>query len=163
MKIFRFLRFVPMALALGLLVCARALNAASAPSELPAAVAGTNAAPHEPEVPQSVFDITSSPVKDPFFPHTTRLPMPVATNTNVVAAIDASIFALKGLSGPMGHRLALINNRTLAVGEVAEVTVPDGRKIKIRCVEIGANTATIRAENQISPIELHYEEHFLKH
>ncbi|HWY77084.1 MAG TPA: hypothetical protein VN281_15780 [Verrucomicrobiae bacterium] len=129
----------------------------------PPAVTATNAPSLSAEIPMSIFDVTSSPVKDPFFPHTTRLPMTVAANTNVVAVVDASIFTLKGLSGSVGSRLAIINNRTVADGETAEVTVSDGRKIKIHCLEIKENSVIIRADNQSSPIELRYEEHYLKH
>jgi hypothetical protein len=120
----------------------------------------TNLGP-ELEMVASVFDVTSSPVKDPFFPHTTRVPLPAATNT-IAPVIDASAFALKGLSGPAGQRLALINNRTLAVGESAEITTLTGAKVKIRCLAIKENSAVILADNQSGPIELRYEEHFFK-
>jgi len=156
MNISRLFLFVSTAFAVGML-CTSA-NADTNP-----AGTGTNAAPQAADIPQAIFDVTSSPVKDPFFPHTTRLPMTVAANTNVVAVVDASIFILKGLSGSIGSRLAIINNRTLAAGETSEVTVADGRKIKIHCLEIKENSVVIRADNQSSPIELRYEEHFLKH
>jgi hypothetical protein len=155
MKISRISVFVSAALLAGL-------------SGVPAIAATTPAAPaasatsHSEEIPMSIFDVTSSPVKDPFFPHTTRLPINVAVNTNVVAVVDASIFTLKGLSGSAGSRLAIINNRNLAAGETAEVTVADGRKIKIHCLEIKETSVVIQADNQSSPIELRYEEHYLK-
>src|SRR5947209_17666420 len=95
-----------------LLVCSACLGAAPAKSEVAASAAtGTNAAPQEP-VLLSVFDVTGSPsVKDPFYPATLRSPTPVVNSavTNVTA-ISASSFTLKGLSGAIGQRLAIINN-----------------------------------------------------
>ncbi len=121
----------------------------------------TNLGP-ELEMVTSVFDVTSSPVKDPFFPHTVRVPLPAATNTNAAPVIDASSFVLKGLSGPPDKRLALINNRTLAVGETAQITTLLGTKVNIRCLAIKENSAVILSENQPGPFEIRYEEHFLK-
>lgn len=156
MNIPRFLLFISTALVASVL-------AISAQAEASPAVIATNAAPQSQEVPLAIFDVTSSPVKDPFFPHTTRSPISVAANTNVVTVVDASIFLLKGLSGPSESRLAIINNRTVAAGETTAVTVADGRKITIHCLQVKENSVIIRADNQSGPIELHYEEHYLKH
>ena len=128
----------------------------------PPPAAATIVPAHSEEIPMSIFDVSSSPVKDPFFPHTTRLPINVASPTNVVAVVDASIFTLKGVSGREGNRLAIVNNRTVAAGDTTEVTVSDGRKVKIHCLEVKETSVVIRADNQSAPIELRYEEHYLK-
>src|SRR5436190_15400281 len=94
---------------------------------------GSHAAPNEPApggpasgetnsvaadalIPQSVFDLTAKNIRDPFYPETLRQPIPaVATNNLPMVAISSLV--LKALSGGAGQRLALINNRTLEVGE----------------------------------------------
>jgi hypothetical protein len=114
------------------------------------AAVATNAGPVELPVPRSVFDLAAKPTKDPFFPLSLRQPVPSATNT---LTFSASSFVLKGLSGSASQRLALINNRTVAPGENAEVTTPAGR-IKIHCVEIRESSVIIRAASQSEPIEI---------
>ena len=120
---------------------------ASAKTNAPA----TNSAPAELPVPPAVFDLAMTPTKDPFFPLSTRHPSPLVTNE--VPTFSASNFKLGGLSGSSKVRLALINNRTLAEGEKAEITTPSG-KIKIRCVEIKENSVVIRAESMPDTIEV---------
>ena len=115
------------------------------------AAAATNAGPVELPIPLAVFDLNVKQTKDPFFPLSTRQPI-IATN-NAAPAFSAGEFTLKGLSGSAGNRLALINNRTLADGENAEVTTPSG-KIKIRCVEIRESSVLIRVGAQRETIEI---------
>ena len=110
----------------------------------------TNTGPVELAVPRSVFDVTVKPTKDPFFPLSLRQPVPSATNA---LAFSASSFFLKGLSGAARQRLALINNRTVAAGENAEVTTVSG-KIKIHCLEIRESSVLIRAGAQSEPLEI---------
>ena len=136
----------------------------------PSLRAGNHAAAETPKssattevvIPKAVFDVTSSPVKDPFFPHTTRSPIPVAAvaTTNVaVIGFTPSSFQLKAISGATGNRLAQINNRTMAAGESTEVTTANG-KVKIRCVDITDNSVTIQAGNQFEPITLRFRKEF---
>jgi hypothetical protein len=122
----------------------------NAPATGKGAVTGTNAAPTELTVPKSVFELTATPTKDPFFPLSMRQPVPTATN---VMAFSASSFTLKGLSGSPGHRLALINNRTMADGETTEISTPSG-KVKIHCIKIKDASVVIRASTQADPIEI---------
>jgi len=98
--------------------------------------------------------VTSSPVKDPFIP-TTRLPVPVGGDEGGSGTGGHPGFGLPAqrLSGPSYARLATINNRTVAVGEDAEVTTANG-KIKIHCVDIKEFSVTILAANQAEVIEL---------
>ncbi len=139
--------------------CSMLAALAHAAPSAPAATttATTNAAPPELTIPLSVFDVTNGPVKDPFFPLSTRSAVPIATNA-VAPAFSATSFRLKGLSGGANERLALINNRTLAVGEEAEVTTPSGN-VKIRCLQIRDSSAVIRVENQTENIELRFDDH----
>ncbi len=54
---------------------------------------------------------------------------------------------LKGVSGPPDHRLAIINNRTFAVGDAQDLVTPQGR-IHIRCVEIKDGSVVIESAGQ---------------
>ena len=111
----------------------------------------TNLGPVEVPIPAAVFDLSAKPTKDPFFPLSLRQPVQIATNAT--PTFSASVFNLKGLSGSSGHRLALINNRTVAAGEDAEITTSAG-KVKIQCVEIKESSVIIRAESQTDPLEV---------
>ena len=122
----------------------------AAPSKSDNAAGAGNAIPAEPPFPKAVFDLAVKGVKDPFFPHSLR--QAIVTPTTA-PAISPSAFVLKGFSGPTNQRLAIINNRTLAAGEDAEVTIPSG-KIKIHCLAIKENSVLIRVEKQADPLEL---------
>jgi hypothetical protein len=120
------------------------------------ATAETNSAPAQAPVPVAVFDFTNGVVKDPFFPLSTRLavrpantPIPVFTRSN---------FLLKGLGGSASHRLALINNRTMAEGEEADVTIPSGERVRIHCVQIKDSSVVIRVVGQPDNLELRFED-----
>src|SRR5258708_22317050 len=91
-----------------------------------AAIAG-NAIPAEPVLPKAVFDLTVKGIKDPFFPHSLRMAI---VTPSTAPAISPSSFLLKGFSGPLNQRLAIITNKTLAAVEDAEVTIAAG-KVKI--------------------------------
>lgn len=111
----------------------------------------TNDALAELPVPLSVFEITSTPTKDPFYPLSTRqTARTVTTNTE---PFSASSFTLKGLSGTGKGHLALINNRTVAAGEDAEVSTPTG-KVKIHCVEIKEASVVIQSESSNDSLEI---------
>jgi hypothetical protein len=143
------------------LACAASTNlggptnqtAAAAGNSKTNAVAATNAAPTELVIPTAEFDLTLKPTKDPFFPLSSRSPVPVVVSTNVTLLFTPSSFTLKGIDGTTSLRLALINNRTLAVGEGSEVTTPTG-KFKIHCVEIKEKSVVIRADGQPESIEV---------
>jgi hypothetical protein len=125
--------------------CAAQTHAAPAPHKANSAQTATNAAPAEPEIPQSIFIIpaTTQQGKDPFFPLSKRMQksvvVPVIATTQPVATIELE---LKGVSGIAGHRLAIINNRSFAAGEEGEVMTSAGR-IRITCREIGTNSVQV--------------------
>ena len=49
---------------------------------------------------------------------------------------------LKGISGPTGRRLAIINNQTLSEGEIAMVKMEHGQ-VKVECLQIQKDTAVV--------------------
>lgn len=118
----------------------------------------TNAAPVELPIPQSYFEFSNVGVKDPFFPASPRLAMPVATNS-VSTAVGVSAFQLKALTGVGKDRLATINNRTLAAGEEGKVETVNG-VVKVQCVEIRDNTVVLRVQNQPDLIEIRFRKGF---
>jgi hypothetical protein len=114
---------------------------------LPVAAAPV-AQPAVPEVvSRSTFVIPTNPKegRDPFFPNSTRLYEVVLPAQPHVA--DVSSLILKGISGPSDHRLAIINNRTFAVGDEESLATPHG-PIHVRCVEIKADSVVIETGGQ---------------
>lgn len=135
---------------LGLLADAR--GASDKPNSKPSsATTTTNSVTLEVPVPQSTFEFGGKGVKDPFFPLSTRVPHSATQVTNAMPS--TTFFKLKGMSGSAGNSLALINNRTMAAGEIAEVTTSAG-KFKVHCLEIKKSSVVIRVEGQFEPIEV---------
>ena len=58
-----------------------------------------------------------------------------------------SALVLKGISGPPDHRLVIINNHTLGVGDEATLVTPQG-PIHIRCLEIKDSSVVIESNGQ---------------
>ena len=119
-------------------------------------VAATNA------IAKSVFTTPESKKDgcDPFFPNSTRLwglsmTQPVAVKDNKPTGIDC--LSLKGLSGAPSNPLAMINGRTMAKGEDAEVNTDCGRLL-VHCVDITTNSAVIEVSGERR--ELHLRSNF---
>ena len=64
---------------------------------------------------------------------------------------------LKGISAARNQPLALINDRTLAVGETAKVRVGT-TNILVRCVAIGARSVRVQIEDSDKETELYLTE-----
>ena len=117
-----------------------AANEAARPAA-PGAAAPDNSRP-EPEPPKSVFTIPRAPQegRDPFFPNSKRLFFtPIPRPPDVVQKAELH---LKGISGPAGKRLAIVNNNTFGQGESGDVNTPSGR-VHIRCLEIKNDSVII--------------------
>lgn len=90
-------------------------------------------------VPQSVFVIPTNPSEghDPFYPNSTRLYSSGVTNaSNTIPS--ASLLVLNGLS----DRLAIINRRTMAVGETTDVPTATGT-VKVHLLEIKGKSVVV--------------------
>jgi hypothetical protein len=109
-------------------------------------------------VPKSVFTVPSSKKDgcDPFFPTSTRL-WGGSANTQVTVkanrATGLDCLVLKGLSGVEGNRLAMINGRTMARGEDAEINTDCGRLL-VHCVDITTNSAIIEVSGERRELKL---------
>ena len=101
------------------------------------------AMPHLDEVAstKSVFVDDVNFGKDPFFPASKRrVPVVAVPATNVVqdAGFFSQVFAsvvLRGISGLPTKRLALLNNRTVEVGEETEIKY-NNQSFRVKCLEI---------------------------
>lgn len=124
-----------------------ALSAHAAPS------ASQTAEPSpEPVIRESVFQDEAGKGKDPFFPKSSRRAVKLPSINAPVAAPIVQL-SLKGISGSSSSRLALINNRTFAVGETASVRIVGG-SVNVRCVEINENSVVVTLEGDPEPKEL---------
>ncbi len=117
----------------------------------------TNAATNT--VPQSTFTIPASKVDgcDPFFPSSTRLwasteAAPVVTNKQN-KSVGMDCLTLKGLSGATSSPLAMINGRTMARGEDAEINTDCGRLL-VHCVDITTNSAIVEVAGERRELHL---------
>ncbi|HKW28630.1 MAG TPA: tetratricopeptide repeat protein [Verrucomicrobiae bacterium] len=60
---------------------------------------------------------------------------------------------LSGLSGPPNHRLAVVDNQTLAVGDSVVLKVA-GKSVSVRCLEIREKSVLVQIEGLDKPTEL---------
>jgi len=89
--------------------------------------------------------------RDPFFPTSTRffaMSRPQKTQAPGPAKLE-----LKGISGTPDRPLAIINNRTLGVGEAQDVTTSEGR-VRVYCLAIDGMKVTVRAQGQTRELML---------
>jgi hypothetical protein len=97
----------------------------------------------------SAFEDLSPPKgRDPFFPDSHRrdpAPPPVVMVAHKTPV--ASDLLLKGIVGSATHRLAVINNAILEVGEESPVRVQSGQ-VHVRCLEIGDDYVIIQVEGE---------------
>jgi len=105
------------------------------------------AQPDKTNVMHSMFILPANPKegRDPFFPDSPR-PYEAAAAANPRVA-DITSLALRGFSGPLDHRLVIINNHTFAAGDEGDVITSVGR-IHLRCVEIKTNSVVIEVGGQ---------------
>ena len=134
--------------------------ALSAETPSPASDAGsaTNSALAAASIPASVFDVVAPVVKDPFYPLSTRSPVPVQVATNVAPQqINYKSFILNGMSTlPDGNgTLVIINGHSFAQGESYEIT-PLGSltKVKVTVSQIKEYSAIIRVEGYSEGLEI---------
>lgn len=116
-----------------------------------ATTSATNSAPAE--IPQSVFVNPGNPSdgRDPFFPKSLR---PYSSGQSITNSLpQAYDLVLNGLSGTPEHRLAMINGRTFAEGEKAEVTTRNGRAL-LRCIQIKDESVVIEIEGSRRELRL---------
>ena len=131
------------------LICSLASSGAATGSATPApATSNALATAAGPCIPQSTFVIPTTHVegRNPFYPLSTRR-QKQATPRVRINAIDGLALVLNGITSPP-RRTAMINGRTFEKGEAAEVKLPDGVKVQIRCVEIEDDSVLVESDEQ---------------
>jgi len=107
------------------------------------------------EIPKSTFIIptTTSQGRDPFFPLSRRMVVDATPKTGTTPIAAPVNFVLQGISGTESKRFALINGRTLVVGEEREV--PSGTtRVQVRCLEIREDSVKIEVNGVTSELKL---------
>jgi hypothetical protein len=107
-------------------------------------------------IPQSVFRIpaNASQGRNPFFPNSNmHSPDSFASTGTKVAPAPELPLMLNGLSGPP-RRTAIVNGRTFEAGEQAEVRLPSGSRILIKCEEIKDSSAVFLIAGQRRELRL---------
>ena len=125
----------------------------------PAPATKPSAAPEPEVVPKSVFAIPSTPgaARDPFFPErlmSSQEAKPLATTNARPSSVGCLV--LKGLSGAATDPLAMINGRTMARGEDAEIVTDCGRLL-VHCVDITTNSAIVEVGGERRELRLRTE------
>lgn len=126
--------------------------AATAPSAKAAATETPEPAEEPAPLPRSEFIDDPTTTKDPFFPNSMRRVPVRATPKARASAVPepkslSAGLSLKGITGSRSNPLALINNKTCAVGDVVQVKVPDG-EVTLKCVEIRPDSVVITVEGE---------------
>lgn len=108
---------------------------------------------------KSIFIDDAKFGKDPFFPHSIRHVPKVITPIYLPADANpftpfASHLVLNGISSLPGRRLALLNNRTLQVGEETSIKV-NNQAFKVRCLEIREKSIVLGMEGTTETKEIH--------
>ncbi|HXT10585.1 MAG TPA: hypothetical protein VN873_03410 [Candidatus Angelobacter sp.] len=141
----------------GILVCFGAALALGtmAMHSAPATKAPATPAVPTNAIPKSVFSIptVAGQARDPFFPsRIIQVETAAAPATNNHPS-SIGCLTLKGLSGAPSNPLAMINGRTMARGEDAEIVTDCGRLL-VHCVDITTNSAIIEVSGQRQELHL---------
>lgn len=83
--------------------------------------------------------------RDPFHPKSTRF---IAKPVVVKPAVGPVVLECKGVSGTADRPLAIINNRTFAVGEEQFVNTAAGR-VKVKCLAIDGMKVRVQAQGEV--------------
>lgn len=117
----------------------------------------TPAAEAAPVIPQSVFTIPSTAgiARDPFFPsRIIQAEVAKPATTNAAPRVSSlGCLVLKGLSGTPSSPLAMVNGRTMARGEDAEIVTDCGRLL-VHCVDITTNSAIVEVGGERRELRL---------
>ena len=114
------------------------------------------AAEAEVQIPKSVFTVpnTAGVARDPFYPNRIIQAEVSKPTTNAAPRVASlSCLVLKGLSGTPSSPLAMVNGRTMARGEDAEIVTECGRLL-VHCVDITTNSAIVEVGGERRELRL---------
>jgi hypothetical protein len=111
------------------------------------------------EIPRSVFVVATKPSegRNPFFPQSAIKPAEPPKAIVVQKPVQADPFAslvLNGITSPP-KATAMVNGRIFERGETAEIKLPGGTKVLLRCEEIKTDSAVFQAGDQRRELRLH--------
>ncbi len=125
-------------------LCAFPALLPAAPAK-PAKPSATNAPPPaaEVEVPRSVFVIPASSKegRNPFFPRSSMVAQ--APKISPQSFQEASAIKLNGIVPDGPRRTAMLNGRTFEEGEEAEIKLPTGGKVLVKCEQIKEDSVQV--------------------
>jgi hypothetical protein len=112
------------------------------------------------DIPQAVFtwDRANTNAVDPFFPTSRRRYEAADRGKRAVVVMDIDTLAerfifLRGISGPDGNQVALLNNQPLKVGEKYDLRLEDDEgqprgqeRLTVQLVHVVDNTVVIKVE-----------------
>ncbi len=143
------------------LCAAAALAAASiaigAPASTPAQKPAAQVPISQIAIPQAVFVMPNNPGegKDPFYPKS-AYPYghpQIVPQTSTVPQIVHAELKLQGFSGPPEKPLAIINGKTLGLGEEGEVNTPSG-KIPVRVLQFKLDAVIVQTPSERRELKL---------
>jgi hypothetical protein len=118
----------------------------------------TNAVAIATNIPMAVFDLKAQVVKDPFYPLSTRSPVPITVVTNIAPpVINASSFELKGLMTEEGGQViqVTINGHPFGLGETASIRPKNGdKRVQVTVVQFKEYSVVLQVEGFPEPLEL---------
>jgi hypothetical protein len=119
---------------------------------IPAKPAGGAGFKARAEIPQSTFNIGPE-YRNPFFPSSAVAVKPAKANKET--GPDLAALVLNGITSAP-KPTAMVNGKTFETGEEADVRLRDGSKIRIRCLEIKADSAIIEVNGQPHEVRLRF-------
>jgi hypothetical protein len=112
----------------------------------------TNAVVYE---TKSVFEDDPKTAKDPFFPSSTRLAKKIAPGGKAIPTMQSLIdLHLRGIIGSPGKYIAMINDKTFAVGDKSQVLVGPNQSLVVKVLKMSAKTVTVSVDGEASPRDL---------
>ena len=112
------------------------------------------------EIPRSVFVLATKPSegRNPFFPQAaSKLTDPPKSIVVQKPPAQSDLFAslvLSGITSPP-KPTAMVNGHVFEPGETAEIKLPGGSKLLLRCEEVRTDSAIFRAGEQRRELRLH--------
>ena len=102
------------------------------------------------EIPKSIFLVGAEGGRDPFFPLATDDPgpdpgpVPTPEDPDTLAR---KYIVLRGITGPVGNKVALLNNTTFKLGDTNSVRLVTGqRRLDVTVIEIGESSVRFRVK-----------------
>jgi len=100
------------------------------------------------EIPQSIFLVGAEGGRDPFFPmatdQTVTNSVPVPEDPDTLAR---KFIVLRGITGPVGNKVALLNNTTFKLGDTNSVRLVTGQsRLNVTVIAIEESSVRFRVE-----------------